>query len=347
MSGGVDSSVAAALLLQQGYEVIGMMLRLWSEPGTQTANRCCAPDAIALARRVAAQLGIPFYAVDAQQIFRDKVVEYFINGYAQNITPNPCLVCNRQIRWGFLLKRARALGAQYLATGHYARLKENSLGNIQLLRAVDGDKDQSYVLHVLSQQQLNHTLLPLGKYTKSQVRQLADDFNLPVASRPDSQDLCFLGDEDYGSFLTRVAPQVNQPGPILNQNNECLGQHRGLAYYTIGQRKGLGISAPQPLYVLEKDAHSNALIVGEKHELGKTEFTTADLNWICAEQPTMPLRTQVKIRYKADPAWVMMTALPDNQIHVKAERPLRDITPGQAAVFYDEEICLGGGIIQT
>ena len=347
MSGGVDSSMAAALLVEQGYEVLGMMLRLWSEPGTQTVNRCCAPDSMALARRVAAQLEIPFYAVDAKQPFRDRVVQYFIDGYTQKITPNPCLACNRHIRWGFLLDRARTLGAEYLATGHYARLQQDPVGHIQLLRAQDKDKDQSYVLHVLSQEQLTHTLLPLGEYTKPHVRQLANEHNLPVASRPDSQDLCFLGDNDYASFLSRTAPQVINPGPILNFNGQTLGQHRGLAFYTIGQRKGLGISAPQPLYVWEKDPHRNALIVGEKHQLGKSELTAAAVNWIAGEPPVTPMRAQVKIRYKAAPVWATITLLENQNVHVMFDVPLPDITPGQAAVFYDGDLCLGGGIIQT
>jgi len=347
MSGGVDSSVTAALLVRQGYEVIGMMLRLWSEPGKETTNRCCTPDAMVLARRIAAQLEIPFYAVDAKEPFRESVVESFIVGYTHGITPNPCLVCNHHIRWGLLLDRARALGAQYLATGHYARLQQGPSGHIQLLRAHDKDKDQSYVLHVLTQEHLSFTRLPLGEYTKLQVRKLAQEFGLPVADRPDSQDLCFLGNGDYGSFLSRIAPQVNDPGPILNENGETLGQHRGLAFYTIGQRKGLGLCAPHPLYVLEKDFQRNALIVGEKHLLGKTELSTAAVNWISGEPPSSPMRAQVKIRYKAAPVWATVTPLDTQGTQVVFDTHLSDITPGQAAVFYDGNLCLGGGIIQT
>lgn len=345
MSGGVDSSVAAALLVRQGYKVIGMMLRLWSEPGTETTNRCCTPDDMALARRIAAQLEIPFYAVDAKIPFRESVVESFIDGYTHGITPNPCLVCNRHIRWGLLLDRARALGAQSIATGHYARFQQDASGLIQLLRAHDKDKDQSYVLHGLTQEHLACTMLPLGNYTKLQVRKLAQEFGFPVADRPDSQDLCFLGNSDYGSFLSRIAPQVNDPGPILNKDGETLGQHRGLAFHTIGQRKGLGIAAPSPLYVLEKDSLRNALIVGEKHLLGKTELSASPVNWISGEPPSSPLRAQVKIRYKAAPEWATVTPLENQGTHVVFETPLPDITPGQAAVFYDSEICLGGGTI--
>jgi tRNA-uridine 2-sulfurtransferase len=344
MSGGVDSSVTAALLVQQGYEVIGMMMRLWSEPGSETANRCCTPDSMAMARRVSAKLGIPFYAVDAQQVFHDTVVNFFIDGYTQGVTPNPCLVCNRHIRWEFLLQRALSLGANYMATGHYARLKQNDPGKIQLLRAVDRKKDQSYVLHILNQEQLSHALFPLGGYTKSEVRQMALQFDLPVAERPDSQDLCFLGNGDYREFLQRRVPEVRSPGPILNRQGIQLGNHQGLAFYTIGQRKGLGIAAPQPLYVLEKDSRRNVLIVGTKEELGSRELTAANINWI-TRTPTTPFRAEVKIRYQAEEAWGTITPLDGNQAYVEFDQPLRDITPGQAAVFFDGETCLGGGVI--
>lgn len=345
MSGGVDSSVTAALLRQQGYEVIGMMMRLWNEPGQESANRCCTPDAMALARRVAAKLDIPFYAVDAQQVFHDTVVNYFINGYTQGVTPNPCLACNRHIRWEFLLQRALALGAEFMATGHYARLQRLNDSPIQLMRAVDRAKDQSYILHVLRQDQLAHALFPLGDYTKPQVRQMAREFGLPVAERADSQDLCFLGDGDYRSFLMRHAPQVESPGPILTRLGETLGQHQGLAFYTIGQRKGLGIAAPQPLYVLDKDFSRNALIVGPQEALGHQELIARSMHWVSGQAPVGPLRAEVKIRYKAQEAWGLVTPLENNRVHIQFDQPLRDITPGQAAVIYNEEVCLGGGII--
>jgi tRNA-specific 2-thiouridylase len=346
MSGGVDSSVAAALLVEQGYEVIGMMMRLWSEPGSEAYNRCCTPEAMALARRVAAKLEIPFFAVDAKQVFHERVVKYFIDGYMQGITPNPCLVCNREIRWEFLLKHALELGADFMATGHYTRLRTDTTGKVQILRAVDEAKDQTYVLHVLTQAQLAHAIFPLGYYTKSQIRQLARDYGLPVAERPDSQDLCFLGNGDYRSFLIRNAPQVEEPGPILTREGEILGKHQGLAFYTIGQRKGLGIAAPHPLYVLEKDKGSNALIVGKKEELGKRELFAVNTNWVSGEAPGKAFRAQVKIRYKAREAGGWVTPREDGRTYVLFDEPLRDITPGQAAVFYKGEVCVGGGIIQ-
>jgi tRNA-specific 2-thiouridylase len=346
MSGGVDSSVAAARLVQQGYTVIGMMLRLWSEPGYEAENRCCTPEAMALARRVAAKLGIPFYAVDAQAVFRQQVVQYLLDGYLRGDTPNPCLACNRHVRWEFLLQHALALGAEHLATGHYARLHSQD-GQVQLWRGVDRNKDQSYVLSMLTQAKLQRSLFPLGEYTKPQVRQMAREFDLPVAERADSQDLCFLGPADYRDFLRRQAPQAEKPGPILNRAGEEVGQHQGLAFYTIGQRKGLGIAAPQPLYVLDKEFERNALIVGGADELGRSALLAAEVNWVSGQPPAEPQRMAVKIRYRATEAWGMVTPLDAARAEVRFEAPVRDITPGQVVVFYDGDLCLGGGIIQA
>ncbi len=345
MSGGVDSSVAAALLLQQGYDVVGMMLRLWSEAGNDASNRCCTPDAMAMARQVAANLGIPFYAVDAKEVFRSQVVKYFIDSYTQGDTPNPCLVCNRHVRWEFLLERALALGASAMATGHYVRLQHDSQIGYRLLKGVDPLKDQSYVLHVLNQQQLAHAFFPLGDLTKPQVRQLARDFKLPVAERAESQDLCFLADNDYRSFLVRNVPGIENPGPILTRDGKEIGRHQGLAFYTIGQRKGLGVASQIPLYVLEKDVAGNTLMVGPVEQLGKRLLLAGQLNWVSSEVPTQRFRAQVKIRYKAQPAWGDVSLLTKDQVQVRFDEPLRDITPGQAAVFYDGEYVIGGGII--
>jgi tRNA-specific 2-thiouridylase len=347
MSGGVDSSVAAALLLEQGYRVIGVMLRLWSEPGREDSNRCCTPDAMAQARRVAAKLGFPFYPLDARQAFKSQVVSYFLDGYTQGDTPNPCLVCNRHIRWGMLLNYALSLGADFMATGHYARLRQDETGKVQLLRGLDPGKDQSYVLHVLQQEQLQQAMFPVGNYTKAEVRQIAQRFGLAVAQRPDSQDLCFLAGDDYREFLLRNQPQVLSPGPIITRQGELLGEHRGLAFYTIGQRKGLGIAAPEPLYVLDKDTSRNALIVGEQNELGRTELLAGEVNWLDGSPPTEVIRANVKIRYKAADAPAEVLPLSGNRAAVRFQQPLRDITPGQAAVFYQGERCLGGGIIQS
>jgi tRNA-uridine 2-sulfurtransferase len=346
MSGGVDSSVAAALLVERGYRVIGMMLRLWSEPGMEGENRCCTPDAMALARRVSAQLGIPFYAVDVQNRFHEVVVKSFIKGYAQGVTPNPCILCNREIRWGFLRERALAFGADYLSTGHYARLDTGDDSPIRLLRGKDLAKDQSYVLSVLNQKQLGQTLLPVGEYTKPEVRELARRYGLPVASRADSQDLCFLAGRDYRGFLSRHAPEITRPGKIVDPAGQVVGEHQGLAFYTIGQRKGLGVASPRPLYVLSKDLRENVLVVGPEEALGQRELLAADINWVAGEPPAEPLFAQVKIRYQAHEAEARVTPLPDRQARVVFENPLRDITPGQRVVFYNGEECLGGGTIQ-
>lgn len=346
MSGGVDSSVAAALLKEQGYEVIGMMLRLWSEPGKEGSNRCCTPDAMEMAKRVAGRLKIPFYAIDVREVFYDTVVKYFIDGYTQGITPNPCLVCNRTIRFHILLERALAFGAEYLATGHYARLRQDDLsGVVQLLRGIDTHKDQSYVLHVLNQQQLSRVLFPVGTLTKSEVREVARRINLPISDRPDSQDLCFLAGDDYRNFLERHIPQNLEMGNIVNLDGVSLGTHRGLAYYTIGQRKGLGITSKYPIYVLKKELESNTLVVGEEGYLGQRQLYTVNNNWISGKQPEGSFRVQVKIRYKAREAWASVTPLGDYQTEVIFDEPQRDITPGQAAVYYDDEMVLGGGII--
>ncbi|UYN89542.1 MAG: tRNA 2-thiouridine(34) synthase MnmA [Anaerolineales bacterium] len=347
MSGGVDSSVAAALLQQQGYEVIGMMLRLWSEPGREASNRCCTPAAMSVARRVAGQLGIPFYAINAQDEFHDVVVNYFLDGYAAGGTPNPCLVCNRQIRWEFLLNRALALGADYMATGHYVRLTRNPGEPVRLFEAVDTHKDQSYVLHVLNQAKLQHALFPLGELTKPEVRAIAAELKLPAATSKESMDLCFLAGQDYRDFLHRHQPQLIQPGEIVNMAGQPIGQHEGLASYTIGQRKGLGIAAAQPLYVIAKDTASNQLVVGTQEELGGSQLTTEPMHWVSWQAPSQPFEAEVKIRYSARKAPARVSLLADGRATIEFAHPLRDITPGQAAVIYRDGEVLGGGLIAT
>ena len=345
MSGGVDSSVAAALLKEQGYDVLGMMLRLWSEPGKEESNRCCTPDSMAQARRVAAKLGIPFYVIDAKDVFRDTVVQYFLDGYARGETPNPCLVCNRQIRWTFLLDHALALGAEYMATGHYVRITRDAQGKSQLLRAVDRSKDQSYVLHVLTQEKLKHALFPVGDYPKPEIRAIAERHGLPTASRKDSQDLCFLAGEDYRNFLQRNAAEMLKPGEILTRDGRSVGAHTGLANYTIGQRKGLSVASAVPLYVLGKNAITNTLIVGTQDELGSRELMARDVNWVSGDAPQEPFRAEVKIRYTAKEAEALVTPLDMNRVQVRFEVPQRDITAGQAAVFFQGDLLIGGGII--
>ena len=378
MSGGVDSSVAAALLKEEGHEVIGMMLRLWSEPGVieddgvvrVVQNKCCSLESVDDARRVARKLDIPFYLVNVEQEFKENVVDYFYQEYVAGRTPNPCLTCNRHIRFTLLLNRALALDAEFLATGHYVRVDTDPLtGKRRLRRGLDREKDQSYVLHVLNQKQLTHACFPLGPYTKLQVRAMAAERGLTVAAKPESQDICFVAQDDYRGFIDRYAvalaekeplgvgatTQANgmihlpKPGPIFDLSGKSLGRHRGLAYYTIGQRKGLGITSLEPLHVLKIDSEQNALIVGPAKELEKTSCTIAKMHYISGETPSEPFKALARIRYKAPEQEAVVTLLDGQSAHVTFSRPQRAITPGQAAVFYggedgDEVLC--GGIIE-
>jgi tRNA-uridine 2-sulfurtransferase len=345
MSGGVDSSVAAALLKEQGYDVVGIMLKLWSDGESGKANRCCTPADVDAARSIANQLAIPFYLINIAESFKATVVDYFIDEYASGRTPNPCLICNRQIRFELLLNKALSLGAQYLATGHYARVREVN-GQYQLLRGVDVKKDQSYVLSVLGQKELAHALWPLGELTKPQVRDLAQKFNLSVAEKVESQDLCFLANGDYRDFLTRHAPAGSiRPGEIRDTSGKVLGVHQGLPFYTIGQRKGIGLAASEPLYVITLDATDNAVIVGAKHELGRRECLAREMHYVSGVQPIEPFRASAKIRYKAREAAV--TVRPQGtRAQIEFDELQRDITPGQGLVLFDAERVIGQGFIE-
>jgi len=349
MSGGVDSSVAAALLVEQGYDVIGMMLRLWADPTVEDGaeNRCCSLEAVDDARRVAAILNIPFYLINAEPEFKSHVVDFFIQEYVAGRTPNPCLNCNRYVRWQFLLNRALALDAVAMATGHYARVERREAnGQFVLLKALDLQKDQSYVLHVLGQHELAHALFPLGAYTKVAVREMARQRGLPVAEKRESQELCFLADNDYRRFLGTYAPAALVPGAILDTEGRMLGQHHGLPLYTIGQRKGLGIALGEPRYVLALDRNRNALIVGPEQALARHELMARNVNWISGAPPPELIRVEAKIRYRATPAPATVTPLPDARARVEFDVPQRAVTPGQAVVFYQGDVCLGGGIIE-
>ncbi|MGF1505283.1 MAG: tRNA 2-thiouridine(34) synthase MnmA [Anaerolineae bacterium] len=350
MSGGVDSSVSAAQLVEQGYEVEGIMMRLLSEPGdiemgAKRDNRCCTRDQMMAAHFVARHLGITFQMIDARDVFKSQVVDRFIAGYAQGVTPNPCLSCNRHIRFTFLLNAALERGADFLATGHYARVTQDSAGRYELRRGADRHKDQSYVLSVLTQDQLKHAMFPVGGYTKDEVRALAADFGLRVASKDESQDLCFLADGDYRRFLRNFGGVEMTPGPIVLQSGEVLGEHTGLPNYTTGQRKGLGISYQEPLYVLRKEASTNTLIVGTRAELGKDKLVATGVNWIAGEAPQDEFRADIKIRYKARPAAGCVQSAGTDRASVQLDEPLPDITPGQSAVFYEDDRVIGGGVI--
>jgi tRNA-specific 2-thiouridylase len=359
MSGGVDSSTTAALLVERGYHVIGLMMRLWSESGDGddrfASNRCCSPEAVADARGVCQNLGIPFYLLNFESDFKTCVVDFFLDGYARGITPNPCLQCNRMVKFGILLDKARALGADYLATGHYARVRERG-GVFELLKGIDPKKDQSYALHVLNQEQLAHAMFPLGEFAKDQTREMARRFDLRVAEKHESQDLCFIVDGEYRNFLRRNIPHSLVPGDIVDSQGKVLGHHEGLAFYTIGQRKGLGFAVGEPLFVLALDAARNAVVVGRAGELGRRELVAGGVNWIAGRAPRGEIRVTAKVRYRAveAPATVypyfsppLSAAQEEAKARVAFDQPLRDITPGQAVVFYDGQVCLGGGTIQA
>lgn len=349
MSGGVDSSVAAYLLKQQGYEVIGMMMRLWSEPGKENSNRCCTPDSVAQAKRVAAKLDIPFYVIDAKQVFYDNVVQSFLQGYREGKTPNPCLVCNRQIRFDHLYKHAKAFGADFFSTGHYVQKITLPDGTQTFKRAVDHKKDQSYVLHVLPKRILPELIFPIGEFPKQQVRAIAEEIGLSVAKRPDSQDLCFLAGGDYREFLQRHKADHSKPGEILELGTgKLLAEHSGLSDYTIGQRKGLGFAAPEPYYVIEKDVENNILWVGTRARLGKTSAITINNNYFTNVAAGETLTVQVKSRYTANVEPATITIGKDLKfVEVNFDEPQRDLTPGQAAVYYQDDVLIGGGEISS
>ena len=346
MSGGVDSSVAAALLRDRGYSVTGMMLKLWSDDCGEAENACCPPEAIDQARRVANLLGIPFYVLDVRDLFKQAVVDQFIEAYNLGLTPNPCYLCNQKIRWGWFLNRAIDLGNDYFATGHYARV-EYSENKYWLKKGLDPLKDQSYVLSGLGQNQLAHTIFPLGKLEKTQVRELARKYQLPVAEKHDSQDLCFVGNAGYRDFLKRHSAASFSPGDIRTREGRLVGKHEGLVNYTIGQRKGLGAGNAEPVYVIEKNVSNNEVIIGTSAALGKSHFVVTQVNWITGESPTFPVNCDVKIRYKARPVSAQLSNNEQNSIMVKLEHPLRDITPGQIAVFYEQDTVIGSGMIQS
>jgi tRNA-specific 2-thiouridylase len=348
MSGGVDSSVAAALLVERGYNCIGVMMRLWAEVGAGegSTNKCCSLESVNDARRIADQLGMPFYLINVERPFKQQVVDYFIDGHRRGLTPNPCLACNRHIRFDYLLNYARKLGADFLATGHYARLRRNDDGTVQLLKAVDEAKDQSYVLSVMGQAELRDVLFPVGDFPKPEIRAMAAARGLPIASKHDSMDLCFVADDDYRRFLHDWAADTMRPGLIVDRQGNVVGEHQGLPAYTIGQRKGLGISGTkEPLFVLELDHGANRLVVGPAADLERATLCVRDVNWTADVAPPAGVRADCKIRYKARPAACTLFPQADGSVEVQMDDALRGITPGQGAVFYDGDLCLGGGII--
>jgi len=351
MSGGVDSSVTAALLVEQGYEVIGVTMRIWEPPGldTRDARSCCGLGAAEDARRVAAHLGIRHYVLDFQEIFRRMVVDDYVGEYRAGRTPNPCIRCNEFIKFGALWERARALGAQYLATGHYARIRRDpESGRRLLLRAADPRKDQSYALYRLSQEQLAHTLFPLGEQGKEETRRMAAAMALPVARKPDSQEVCFIPDGDTPKFLSQMAPDTATPGPVQTPEGRVLGTHPGIAFFTIGQRRRIPVAVGEPLYVTEIDAASRAITVapGAHPARRARSLLAAQPHWIDRERLTGDVVVSAKVRYNMADRPALLSPAEEGRVRVTFEEPQVAITPGQAVVCYRDEVVLGGGVIE-
>ncbi len=350
MSGGVDSSVAAALLLEQGYRVVGLTMKLWEYDavgGNVHAERsCCSLEGISDAARVAAQLGIPHYTVDVHEAFEKDVVQNFIEEYRRGRTPNPCVLCNVRTKWDVLRLKARALGARYFATGHYARVKRNlDTGRVELWRAADKSKDQSYALWALRQDQLAETLLPLGELTKETTRKMAERLGLRTATKPDSQEICFVPDNDYRRFL-RERGEPERVGEIVDTAGNVLGHHRGTTGFTIGQRRGLGIAVGRPVYVVDIDPERNRVVVGDREELLSRGLIATGVNWVAIPELERPTRAWVKIRYRDRGSWATLYPAEEaGAVRVEFDEPQAAVTPGQSAVFYDGDRVLGGGFI--
>ena len=351
MSGGVDSSVAAALLREEGIDVVGVTLNLFALPKavctSEELRSCCGAGARRDAGAVAAVLGIPYYVADFRRTFERTVIGDFVAEYRLGRTPNPCLRCNRFVKFGPLLRRAARLGADRVATGHYARLETDRVSGRRLLKkGLDPDKDQSYFLYPLSQDELLRTLFPVGHLRKADVRKLAERFGLPVAHKPESQEICFVPDDDYVRFLRGRIPEAFIPGPIVDRAGRTIGRHTGILNFTIGQRKGMGIAAPRPLYVIAVEPATNTIIAGPNEALFRTRLRVLDVNWIAVPGLSGPLRAAVKVRYRHAEAAAMLYPEEGGGVIVEFEKPQRAVTPGQAAVFYDGDIVLGGGTIE-
>jgi tRNA-uridine 2-sulfurtransferase len=340
MSGGVDSTVAAFLLKQAGYNVKGAMLRMWK--ATNPDEDWYRKQGLLVAEAAAA-IGIGFDVIDARKEFQQRVVTYFVEGYASGITPNPCFYCNRALKFDVLQEYANKEGIQWISSGHYARVLHID-NRVRLLRGIDPQKDQAYMLASLEKPQLRRLLLPMGSLTKDETRQIARQQGFTAVDTEESQDVCFLPEGDYASFLREYRQQVVQPGDIVNQEGEGVGQHQGLAFYTIGQRKGLGIYAPEPTYVIAKDISNNRLIVGNQAALGNDSFQVSQVNWIAVNEDQLPFECDVEIRYHARPIRGRLSHVASGKVLVQLQEQARDITPGQAAVFYEGDEVLGSGI---
>lgn len=351
MSGGVDSSVTAALLRKEGFEVIGITMQLWPSDlplGSRSESGCCSLTAVEDARRVAAALDIPYYVLNFEEPFTEAVIDPFARDYVAGLTPNPCLVCNQKVKFGTLLEKALELEADYVATGHYARVGYDPVRKRYVAaRSADPWKDQSYTMYGQTQEQLARTLCPLGAYRKEEVRRLAAELGLKVANKPDSQEICFVPDGDYRRFLRDYLPEAHRPGLIRDVNGRVLGEHQGIAFYTVGQRKGLGLNLGRPYYVVAIDAENNEIIVGSYEDLLQDEMWLDDVNWLTMESLEAPMEVTVKVRYGARevPALLIPGRNPSEAL-VRFASPQAGISPGQAAVCYDEDAVVGGGRIR-
>lgn len=347
MSGGVDSSAAAALLLEQGFDVVGVTLKLWPQDCVNRAeDKCCGPQAVMDARSVSASLGIPYYLIDESAEFQKRVIGYFADEYRAGRTPNPCVMCNQHLKFGTLLDRARQLGCDLVATGHFARVERTPEGRTLLLRGRDPRKDQSYFLFSLRQHQLARVLFPLGEKTKSDTREVARECGLRTADKEESMEICFVPDNDYGRFLEQSRLVERHAGEIVDTGGRVLGRHDGIEFFTIGQRKGLGISSAEPLYVLELDPASNRVVVGDESQLNRSTFTVDHCNWILWDSPPASFEATAKIRYNHPGATGTVEPGPGDTARVRLNAPARAVTPGQACVFYDGDRVLGGGWIR-
>lgn len=346
MSGGVDSSLAAKIMLDRGYDAIGCTMKLYSNEDIVVKNpkTCCALDDVEDARSVCRHLGIPYYVFNFQDEFREKVICKFVDCYEHGRTPNPCIDCNRYLKFGKLYERAQVLGCDVIVTGHYARIEERD-GRFHLRKALDPAKDQSYVLYSLTQEQLAHTVFPLGDLKKTEVREIAKDAGMVNAEKRESQDICFVPDGDYVSFLRKFTGHDYPSGDFVDKDGNVLGTHKGIVSYTPGQRRGLGLALPAPMYVSRLDVENNRVILVYDEDLRNTEALVDDVNWISGVVPSGQVRVQAKLRYHQKEQWATAVPQKDGKVRLLFDEPIRAITPGQAAVFYDGDEVLGGGTI--
>ncbi len=349
MSGGVDSSVAALLLKRQGYDVVGVTMQIWQEESpavTAAQGGCCGFDAAEDARRVADVLDIPHYVMNFRKEFREKVMDYFVSEYLAGRTPNPCIACNRYVKWESLLHRSMEIGADYIATGHYAGIIRLKNGRYAVRNAVTTKKDQTYALYSLTQEQLAHTLMPVGDYTKEEIRQIAEEAGLPVAHKPDSQEICFIPDNDYAAFIDREAKErVPKPGNFVTTDGQVLGRHLGITHYTVGQRKGLNLAMGRPVFVKEIRPDTNQVVIGEADEVFGGSLVCGHINYMGMEDLKEPREALAKIRYGHTGEKCVMERIGEDRIKCVFQKPVRAITPGQAVVFYEDGYVLGGGTI--